>query len=754
MKTTTAPILFPGLALAFGAGLAFHLIWIPLSLWAALALLGVAQRRPAGLCVAALALGVIATAARYGLPGSPLDGLSLSRPLEAVVRVGGHWISDPSDDESGWSAPGRVLRLTQDGREVEADFEVALHLPGAELPPPFGSDLRVRGYLARSAGFANRVPVPPGGWRLRVKSRLLMEVEAPPGRVAAFSAAVRERVDRAYGAAGPETSGKALARALVLGDASRLPLDWKRGLRVTGLYHLMSVSGVHVALVAGAVWLLAGWLPRTLRLLLVLAAIGLYLLLVGPLPALVRAAVMGLLAALALLAERPPAAPNALGWAVIALVLQSPDVVRSPAFQLSVAATAGLLLVAPPLAERWSRLLPRRLADALAASVGAQLLTLPWALPRFHTLAPLSPLFNLPAVPWTGLALGASLVWTGVALVAPDSAAVLLPVLDGLAAPFSWPSRTGPGVWLPVPLSISVLGAWALALGIAGLLFLRRRGLVLALVGLGALLSAGRPAARGVEIALIDVGQGDSILLRDGDQAVLVDGGGWRVGDLGGRVLLPALLAEGVRDLDAVVMSHPDLDHCGGLVDISAYLPVREVWTGPDWESGGCAGKLREIPGARTRILAAGGEVRVGRWRLKVLHPAADERRGLESNERSLVLRAEALGRSFLLTGDIESWAESRLLSRSEEDVRVDVLKVAHHGSRTSSTESFLDAARPKLALISAGVGNLYHHPAPEIVERLEERGIRVLRTDRDGMILLRLQEDGRARLELPGTPR
>jgi competence protein ComEC len=142
----------------------------------------------------------------------------------------------------------------------------------------------------------------------------------------------------------------------------------------------------------------------------------------------------------------------------------------------------------------------------------------------------------------------------------------------------------------------------------------------------------------------------------------------------------------------------------------------------------------------------------VGRWQLTVLHPERAESRG--TNERSLVLRAEVLGRSVLLTGDMESWAESRLLDCCERQLHVDILKVAHHGSKTSSTESFLDAVSPHLALISAGVKNLYHHPSPIVLDRLREHGARVLRTDRNGMVLLRFQADGRTHLELPGEPR
>jgi len=753
MENRNAPMLLPAAAFAAGTLLSFQVSYLPAGLLAALALAGLALRRRAGTCLAFLALGLLASSVRQGLPGDPLAGLDADRPVEAVLKVAGHW----APDDEGWSAPARVARLRQGDLVTAPALEVSLHLPGPEEPPPpFGTTLRAKGYLTRSTGFANRLPSPPGPWRLRIKSRQLLEVESPPGALERLSGAIRSRVERAYRGAGPEGPGKGLARALVLGDISGLPLAWKRGLRITGVYHLMSVSGVHVALVAGVVWLLGGWLPRSLRLLLMLAAIVLYLLLVGPLPALVRSAVMGGLAVLALLAERPPAAANALGWAVILLLLDQPDVALSPAFQLTASATAGLLVLAPPLARRWqARWFPSQVAEPVAASVGAQLATLPWALPRFRLLSPLAPLLNLPAVPWTGLALIVSLAWTAVALLSPSLAGALLPVLDCLAAPFAWPSRTPPGVWLPVPLAISPLWAWVLAAGLAALLLLpvRRSFALLGIVALGGCVLAW-PAAgpEDPELAMLDVGQGDAILLRDGGRAILVDGGGWRGGDIGGRALLPALLGEGVRSLDALVMTHPDNDHCGGLLDIAAYLPVREVWMAPGWNPESCAGRLLNLPGVKARFLWRGRKVALGRWRLTALHPEADDSHPV--NERSLVLLAEVRGRRVLLTGDIESWAEHDLANCCAGALRADILKVAHHGSRTSSTDTFLEAVRPRLALISAGINNLYHHPSPEVVERLEEHHARVLRTDRAGEIAVWFGEGGRMRIETPGAPR
>ena len=173
----------------------------------------------------------------------------------------------------------------------------------------------------------------------------------------------------------------------------------------------------------------------------------------------------------------------------------------------------------------------------------------------------------------------------------------------------------------------------------------------------------------------------------------------------------------------------------------------------PGWDPEGCAGELLALPGLRARFLARGDTARVGRWRLAVLHPERGETRG-DDNERSLVLRAEVHGRSALLTGDVGAWGERRLLDLPPRLVRCDLLKVAHHGSRGSSTADFLAAASPRLALVSAGAGNVFRHPAPETLERLAEAGARTLRTDRDGLLRVAIQEDGGLRIELPGSPR
>jgi competence protein ComEC len=785
VRDSNAPLFVPALAFALGAALAHTLLYLPLPHLVLLALLGLACGGRWGVRLTALCAGLLVAAARLGLPGDPVAVLDRWRPVEALVEVSGHW----SRGDDGWLAEGAVVRLAQGRQVVLPRLEVLLELPDAESdPPPFGTRLRVRGYLARSPALGNRLPLPHGPWRLRAKSRLLIEVEEAPSWPWRAADRAHRRVDRALDAvaerlAPAERSGLAMARALVLGDTAQVPEGWKRALRLTGTYHLLSISGLHVAWVAGLVWLASTPLPRRFRWLLTLLSIGAYLALVGPLPALLRSALMAGLVGLALLLERPPAPLNALGAALLLLTFTGPELTLSPAFQLTFAATAALLGLAPRFASHWhsSFRLPPLLARPLAASLAAQLATWPLSLPRFYLLTPLAPLWNLLAIPWSGALLALSLATSFTALISPAAAAPVARLLSLLLRPLEALARLPPSTLYPVPLLVpfwlATLGSLLLTLLV--LLPPRRLfqvGVAAALAGASFLLSAtplGRPAALPTQassrfsgaparpgrearppalLALLDVGQGDAILVRDGVHAVLVDGGGWRRGGIGGHVLLPALLAEGVRRLDAVAMSHPDNDHCGGLVEIAAYLPVDEVWMGEGWPREGCAGRLMSLPGSRLRILRAGDRRAAGRWSLRVLQAPAEAY--LPENERSLILAA-ALGRQrILLTGDAGRWAEQRLLDEHPGDLPSAVLKVGHHGSRTSTGELFLAAVGPRLALVSAGEDNLYHHPSPETLARLAAAGARVLRTDQVGEIVLQPDGAGRLHIELPAVPK
>lgn len=826
MDTRSAPLLPPALAFVSGTALSFHLSHLSLPLLVSLLVVSLLRgsrasvRTPASRAldtalpwVTALALGLLWTAVREDLPRVTDPGWSADRPVTATLSTSGPW---RRTEHGGWTGRVEIERLRQrsvDGLRVEPTrLAAVLSLPGSrdgEPPPIPGSRLRVRGYLRRSSGVLNGGPQVPGPWRLSTPSRRFVEVEDEAGAVARLSQALRARLERAL-AATDTSPGAALARALVLGDPSRLAPEVARGLRRSGLGHLLALSGLHLGLMAGLAWT-AGAILRLRargRLAGVLVVVGLYLLIAGPRPSLLRAAALVVVGVAALALERPPSPTNAFALALLLLVTHRPALVGDLGFQLTMAATGGILILAPWWAgdrvateppvrreregpgRRAVATLARSLKRSLRVTLAAQVATLPWAGPAFHGISPLAPWLNLVAVPWTGLVLAASCLWLGLGCALPALAERLRPALDLLATPLSWPARAPASPWWFLPLELSAPEAGALAVGLVALLGLparwrRRRSrrllLTVAAVTLGAAAwcagwsAGGRAVPAGADptvgpprLVMLDVGQGDAVLVQDGRRAVLVDGGGFpggpdHGGGIGSRVLLPALLRLGVRRLDAVVLTHPDRDHCGGLVELASWLPVEEVWAAPGWEGVPCADALFATPGAVRREVSAGGRGRVGRWRWWVLHPELGSRRA--GNASSLVLALEVTGGSgagtqtparVLLTGDLDATGEAALLRRfrgpSRRRLRARVLKVAHHGSRSSSTLPFLAAVLGRrvsgadpagspgaapLALVSAGRRNPYGHPASEVLKRLGKWRARVLRTDLHGRVEL-----------------
>ena len=772
-----APLLGPALAVVGGAWLAAQALPLPVGLLVALAC-GGAALGGRGWWLAALAGGALWSSLAWVEPERRLEGLHPRLPVALEGRIAGCWDRDGTGD-SAWLM-ARWAR--QRGVVTRVAGRVRVHLPSTVAVRGCGGGIEVRGYLRPPRLYRNAFPIAVGGRSVWVKSLALVRETSPPGPLARASALLRARLFEGHGEVGGEDApedpertereerpavgspkepgerpGVALARAFLLGQGQALPPAQREAMRRLGLAHLVAVSGLNVGMVAALLMALLLRAPRALRLLGALAGVCAYALLVGPLPSLLRAVLMSVAVAVALLLRRLPQAWNGLASACVLMVLLDPSWVRDPGFQLSVAATAGLLALVRPLASRlrWGGWL----GPPLAVTLAAQLATLPWALAAFGRFSAVSPLANLVAVPWAGAALGVSLAWAVGRLALGDWADPLLVALDLLAAPLAWLERLPASPWI----SVAVRAEWWAVWGATALLAwwaLRPAGwpagLARGLAAAGLLATCATRPERGLEVVVLDVGQGDSVLLRDGGRTLLVDGGGWRRPGFGGRVLAPALGALGVRRLDVLAVTHADLDHCAGAADLLAEIPVRELWLPAGIEESGCAARL--LAGGRAPVtrLAAGDRRAIGRWRLLALGPerepaSAAARRS--DNDASLVLLGAAGGRTVLLTGDLEARGESALLARwGAEALACDLLKVAHHGSRSSTTPRFLAGARPRLALVSAGAGNPYGHPADPVLRRLEEAGAAVLRTDRDGMVRVSWSEAGawRVRVSAP----
>ncbi|MFA5028382.1 MAG: ComEC/Rec2 family competence protein, partial [Candidatus Methylomirabilota bacterium] len=350
-----------------------------------------------------------------------------------------------------------------------------------------------------------------------------------------------------------------------------------------------------------------------------------------------------------------------------------------------------------------------------------------------------------------------------------QAAGGLVDLLDVLTRWFAaWPGASlvvyGPTPGMTLCYYGALVGAYLAAGGAGGAGRLRIRQAVCgSLAGLSALLCAGQillrlfplAAPEAVRLTMLDVGQGEAMFLElPGRTRILVDAGG-RFGessDMGRRVVVPFLWHAWIGRLDALVVSHAETDHAQGVAGVLDLMPVAEVWTGPPIEGSVTAIWLEELLRQRRipqRVLAADSPpFRAGGAVVRILHPSAPGVAGDAgarpgaANEASLVLRIELAERAILLTGDIGRDGEAALLAAGRS-LRAQLLKVPHHGSRTSSSGAFLAAVDPDSAIVSVGYRNQFRHPHPEVVERIESRSVRLLRTDRDGAIEVEMSGAG-----------
>ncbi|MEV2238904.1 ComEC/Rec2 family competence protein [Micromonospora sp. NPDC049891] len=537
-----------------------------------------------------------------------------------------------------------------------------------------------------------------------------------------------------------------LLPGLVVGDTSRLPDPVEEDFRATGMTHLNAVSGSNVAIVVGAVLLLARWAragPALAVGLCGLALVG-FVILVRPSPSVVRAATMGAIGLAALAAGRPRAAVPALAAAVAVLVLVDPDLAGDAGFALSVLATGGLLLLAPSWRDGLRRRgVPPGAAEALAVPAAAQLACSP-------VIAGLTGTVSLVAVPANLLAVPA----IAPATVLGVAAATVSPIWPGGAETVAWLAHW-PAWWLvlvarygarlpagnlPWPGGIS--GALLLTALTVALLVAARRPLVRRLVAvcavavvLGALpvrvIAPGWPP-EGWVVTACAVGQGDTVLLPvAAGRAVVVDAG---PDPAAADACLRRL---GVRRVSLLVVSHFHVDHTGGVAGIFRGRPVDTVLV-PQWPEPVAGRDLVHRTAAThdTPVVPApaGWRYRAGAVDLTVLGPPYPMR-GTRSdpNNNSLVLLATVDRVRILLTGDAEVEEQQAMRERLPPDgLRADVLKVAHHGSAYQDP-AFLDAVRPAVALVPVGAGNTYGHPNEAVLARLARGGARVLRTDVGG---------------------
>lgn len=636
-------------------------------------------------------------------------------------------IEAPIDHD--WSRRGASYLLRADRfRANGADFDQPLLIYAGFEPPSagFSKAIVTSGFLRRNDR---------GTFVLSLKSPRLMRYSGtlPPLSPARLNRALAMRI-APFAPSHPVEV--ALVEALVLGRSERLSDDVRDSFKRGGTYHLLVFSGLQIAIAAGAIaWLLRFiHAPRASDWLLLLFAV-LAPPFIGPTASVSRSSIGICLYAFSRIAKRPTSIENLWCIAALARLLVAPADLADPAFQLTYAGAGSLLFIAKPFKGR---------AKWIVAPLAAEVAIVPLTLASFHQYAIGGSLLTIAMTPVIFVML---IVAAIVCAMPSDALLSLIALLHAVCGSMNQAGALTSGFFTAPPAATVAIAFIASIAATAALSGRWRAVAITALLLLPTAAAIHRARSlRSVsapEVTALDVGQGDSIVTRAADRVILVDGGGRNDAPrFGESVLLPLLLDRGIRRIDVVALTHAHPDHCGGLPAVIDHLEVDSIWITPRRFTGDCATNILAAAIRRSvaiHIVRDGDRVVLPPLHATALVATTRFRRAAENNS-SLVLRVQSGARRVLLTGDVEAEAEGSLLTRLG---RCDVLKVAHHGSKSSSTPPFLDAVAPRVAVISCGRDNRFGHPHASVVDELRSRRIRTWRTDRNGSIAIVLRDRG-----------
>jgi competence protein ComEC len=709
--------------------------------------------RGAGLCVVAGLLVYVAVATAAGVTyerttDNPLTELARTRTSVTLV---GTVADDPRVIQSAFGEEV-LVRLTVSS-VAAGDRHLTLRQPvlvfgqPAWLRVPLGSTVQVVGHLGPASGHDVAAVV---------STRTSPDIRAGPDVWWRASGGLRAALRRSV--AGLPDDRRALVPALVDGDDASLDPALADDFRTTGLTHLLAVSGTNLTLVVGFALVVARWLHVRGRWLYLVGAGGIagFVLLARAEPSVLRAAAMGAVALIGLGANGTDRGTRALGVATIVLLLADPGLASAVGFGLSVLATAGILLLAPGWRDALARWMPRWLAEAVAVPAAAQLACTPLVAAIAGQVSLVAVAANLLAAPAVGPATVLGLVGGLVTLVWPWAGSLVGTAAGWCVAWIVEVAHRGAALptaavsWGTGPVALTVLTALCVGIAAVAPCLLRRRGTGLAccLVMVAAVLvrmpTPGWPPAGWLMVAC-DVGQGDGLVLNTGvaHTAVVVDAGP------DPRPIKACLDGLGVREVPLVVLTHFHADHVDGLPGVLDGRHVGTVWVTRLLDPPDGVDLVRSATaaaGVPTETAPYDETRRIGDITLQPVWPLPDSPTvgpgdGSTANNASVVMLARIRGVRLFLGGDIEPEGQQRLAT-ALPGLRVDVLKVPHHGSRYQDLP-FLQSLHARLAVISVGADNDYGHPAPETVAGLAATGEEVLRTDRDGAVAV-VEHDGR----------
>ena len=562
-----------------------------------------------------------------------------------------------------------------------------------------------------------------------------------------------------------DPSETGLLLGLLAGDRSGIPDALRSDFQRSGLVHVLAISGFHVVLLAGMlmIFLKATGLPHRVVRMVAIALLFLYIPVTGGSPAVRRAVLMFAVPQVGALFQRPANTLNSLGVALLFIMIPEPSVIWNPGFQLSVAATMGILMGGfwNPLKNlpeelqknKWWTRLQSLVVEPTYVTLCATLSTSPFLIHHFKTLSPFAWLGNIVVVPAISMGMQAGLF----ALLSPVdflreyfcyAARFFLRLASLLTRLLSDSSQASVTVGPFEPWVLLLCGFLIVVVPFFAKNRIARRfslcsmllfAAIFAYKGYGAVIT---PIWK---LTTLDVGQGDSHLLTTpSGMHILVDAGDTKRQDSGKDIVVPYLHHIGVSSLDALIVTHADQDHFGGAYSIIKTFPVKELWISEcariddkeNWQQVIAEAYRR---GILIRDISRGILYKERFFEIKVVHP--ETARCIDANTQSITFRAKGLGHSALLTGDLTVQGEKEIM-KTDAYLKSDVLKLGHHGSKTSSGRKFLKQVNPKLAIVSSGRKNRFRHPSKQVIQRLDSLGIPYLNTAEKGTIDIIFRSD------------
>jgi len=548
----------------------------------------------------------------------------------------------------------------------------------------------------------------------------------------------------------PLSSQGAVLEALLLGERYRMDPSVTQSLQKSGIYHLFAISGAHIAIISFFLFSVFKLfrIPNRLSYLLLMIFLLFYAFLVEGRPSVFRATIMTLAFLFGKLIWRNVNLINTISISAFILLFLNPFSLFNVGFQLTFSATLTIILFFPRIIKYLPKL-PFKISEIMVLSLTAQLGVLPFVVNSFNRVTFSSLILNFAALPLVALIMALGYVFLPLSFISSflsQHLAQAIQFLIGLLIKsshlldrFSFISYR-----IPTPHLITIIGYFLFLYLLLLPPKIRRQKTALILlfsIFLALLVTHPFPSlSKNLRLTFIDVGQGESILIEfPGKKKMLIDGGGFPEGtfDIGENVVSPFLWRKGMKKIDYLVLTHAHPDHLNGLKAVSRNFKVREFWEAfSPIESEDYAELKRILPkSVVSKRLFRGDRHQERKVKIEVLHPEqGDILVSTIRNDDSLVLRLSYGQTSFLLSGDIGINAERKILEYFSE-IKSQVLKSPHHGSRSSSSEDFLESVAPRIVVISVGEGNYYGFPNQEVLERYEQIGAEIFRTDIHGAV-------------------